>query len=424
MNGQRDIDRTLEAWFLDGPSVMPDRLFDAVFDQVERVPQRRLAHLQLRFTEMNPRIRLFTVLAAALLVAVAAIAVIGGGSHGPVNASPTPTTSSITPVPAALQVNWMGGPRPLVGDDADAGSIASFTHNGFWMAQSNHTEARRFQSGLQGAGENRFVVETYVEAECEDGAVGTYTWSASASGKILTVTAESDPCADRLAAVPGTYWRMDCPTRDDNCLGPLDAGTYASQFLDPFVGPTDTWTPRFGALTYTVPERWVNVDDWPGFFGLEPEGAPDGTLIDLVTDAVAPSEDDPCSELASETIAQDAQSIAEWVADAPGVIASAPTAVVIGGRDAWRVDVSMDPAWTTRCPAFGDGGPGRIMFVDRDPGDGFSSSLVPRQRDRYYLIDVGAGQAFLVQIEGRTPEAFDSFVDDATTIVESFQLNP
>ena len=50
MTRHRDIEPVLEAWFVDGPSEMPDRLFQAVFDQVERVPQRRLARLHLRFT--------------------------------------------------------------------------------------------------------------------------------------------------------------------------------------------------------------------------------------------------------------------------------------------------------------------------------------------------------------------------------------
>ena len=54
MTRPRDIERVLEAWFLDGPSHMPDRLFDAVLDRVERVPQRRLARLSLRFEKCLP----------------------------------------------------------------------------------------------------------------------------------------------------------------------------------------------------------------------------------------------------------------------------------------------------------------------------------------------------------------------------------
>jgi Tol biopolymer transport system component len=108
MNGHRDIERTLDAWFVDGPSMMPDRLFDAVLDQVERVPQRRLARLSVRYAEMNPTIRLFTVLAAALLVIVAAVALSGGGSPSPVRSTPTeaaptpsPTTSASPTTPPA-----------------------------------------------------------------------------------------------------------------------------------------------------------------------------------------------------------------------------------------------------------------------------------------------------------------------------------
>ena len=68
MNRHPDIDRTLEAFFLDGPSQMPDRLFQAVLDQVERVPQRRLTRLKLRFTDMSTTARWIAAGAAAVLV--------------------------------------------------------------------------------------------------------------------------------------------------------------------------------------------------------------------------------------------------------------------------------------------------------------------------------------------------------------------
>ena len=41
MTRERDIERVLEAWLEPGPSVMPDRVFDAVLDRIEREPQRR-----------------------------------------------------------------------------------------------------------------------------------------------------------------------------------------------------------------------------------------------------------------------------------------------------------------------------------------------------------------------------------------------
>ena len=90
MTGKRDIERTLDAWFVDGPSVMPDRLFDAVLDQVERTPQRPFARLRLRLTEMTPRIRMLAAAAAALIVAVVSFALIGRAP----DVGPTPSPSA------------------------------------------------------------------------------------------------------------------------------------------------------------------------------------------------------------------------------------------------------------------------------------------------------------------------------------------
>ena len=71
---------------------------------------------------------------------------------------------------------------------------------------------------------------------------------------------------------------------------------YGSQFLDPFVAPAGEWSPRYGALTYTVPGGWVNRSDFPGEFVLTPSGAPDGTQLAVVNDIVVSNRADNCSE--------------------------------------------------------------------------------------------------------------------------------
>lgn len=431
MTGQRDIERTLDAWFVDGPTVMPDRLFDAVLDQVGHTRQRPLAHLTLRLREMNPKIRLYTVLAAALLVVVAAFAVIGGGTPTSVRPSDAPTSSPVASagavdVPTELDATWMGAHRDMNGVGRDAGVTLEITGDAtLYMTQSASANDRHLNSEITAIGADSLRVVTGDDVRvCSAGDTGEYAWSLSPSGRSLQVTLVTDACAARGLAVAGTYWLMDCPTEGDNCLGPLDPGTYGSQFLDPFLVDSGDWTPRYGALTYTVPAGWVNLDDWPDFFHLQPAGASAGAGIGIVRDAVAPSDEDPCSETASGTVGEDAESIANWIATAPGVVATDPVALTVSGRDAWRVDFSMDPKWTNVCPLFGDGRPGRTMLVDRAAGEGFASSLNPGQRSRYYLIDVGNGRAIVVMIEALTPDEYDGLVDEATTIVESFELDP
>src|SRR3954447_2419751 len=69
MRRDRDIERVLDRWFVDGPTQMPDQFFDAVLDRVDRIPQRRLARLQTRLLDMHLNLRL--VAAAATIIVVA-----------------------------------------------------------------------------------------------------------------------------------------------------------------------------------------------------------------------------------------------------------------------------------------------------------------------------------------------------------------
>ena len=82
------------------------------------------------------------------------------------------------------------------------------------------------------------------------------TWDLSASGRSVTITAVDDTCAARLAAIPGTWWKMGCKDPNDNCLGDLDAWTMKTQFFTPRVDPGEVSTAWYAALTYAVPDGW------------------------------------------------------------------------------------------------------------------------------------------------------------------------
>ena len=57
MTRDQDIERVLERWFTEGPTQMPDRLFEFV-DHIDRLPQRHRARLQTRFVAMNSTLRI------------------------------------------------------------------------------------------------------------------------------------------------------------------------------------------------------------------------------------------------------------------------------------------------------------------------------------------------------------------------------
>jgi hypothetical protein len=257
---------------------------------------------------------------------------------------------------------------------------------------------------------------------CAAGDAGEYGWSLSSSGRLLEITLVSDDCTARADGVPGTYWLMDCPTEDDNCLGPLDAGTYSSQFIDPYVVPGASWTPRFGALTYTVPDGWVNVEDWPTYFALAPENAPGETALYVWSDIVAAG--DPCAQTKATGVGESARELATWVAGLSGVDASAPEQVTIGGLDAWQLDVSLNRSYSKTCDEAG-GFVAKGLFTDHATAEGFGWVLTPDAHLRVHFADLGDGRALAVVIQSDQPSAYyDTFLAEATTIVESFAISP
>jgi hypothetical protein len=430
MNGRRDIERTLDIWLVDGPSVMPDRLFDAVLDRVERTPQRRFARLTLRLTDMNPRFRLYTLAAAGLVVALVGLYLFNRASPNVnVGSSPsvpaTPTAPASTAMPAALEGIWIGEPRALAGLDEDAGRVLTFRSNGdAQVTASANDPAIRLRSTIAAAGSGRVTFTSKPgDPDCQDGNAGAYTWMISADGQTLTLAADgADACAVRAPVVAGSWELVDCPTADDNCLGTIAAGTHASHFFDHVTGGA-AWTPRYAAMTYTVPEGWVNVEDWPDYYRLAPTPAdanPD-SFIFFARDIVLSSRADLCSDSQDPDAGTSAEAIARSLS-AQGLVASTPEPVTIGGLAGFRVDLALDVA-ATACP-FSEGVPHQELFTDRDVAQGFSIGIQAEEHARVYLLEVEPSRALVVMIVAPTLTRFDAFLNEATTVVESLTFNP
>ena len=105
MTHERDIDRLLDLWMLDGPTEVADRVVLDVADRIDRQPQRPAWRFLRRPTIMTSSARWAAVLVAVLLVAVVGFAVLGrpsdSGVGGPaLTTSPAPSISPI-PSPAA-----------------------------------------------------------------------------------------------------------------------------------------------------------------------------------------------------------------------------------------------------------------------------------------------------------------------------------
>jgi hypothetical protein len=106
MSSDRDTTRIVRSWLDEGVTALPDRVLDAVLDQVPTTQQRRPLWPARRFAEMSTFAKLATAAAAfAVLVVVGVTFMLGGrgvGVESTATPSPTvPNSSGTAPGPTA-----------------------------------------------------------------------------------------------------------------------------------------------------------------------------------------------------------------------------------------------------------------------------------------------------------------------------------
>jgi hypothetical protein len=80
MNTDRDFERTAQAWLAQGPDRLPDRVLDAVADEIHVTPQRRALRVPWRKLPMNQMTRAVGLIAAVLVVVIGGIVLLRPGS--------------------------------------------------------------------------------------------------------------------------------------------------------------------------------------------------------------------------------------------------------------------------------------------------------------------------------------------------------
>jgi hypothetical protein len=102
MSTDRDVTRIVRSWIDEGVTVLPDRVLNAVLDQVPATPQRRAVWLARRFPPMNSRFVIWAAVAAAVAVMVFALA--PRSNVGTQHKTPGPSAT-----PAALSEALLAG---------------------------------------------------------------------------------------------------------------------------------------------------------------------------------------------------------------------------------------------------------------------------------------------------------------------------
>lgn len=105
MTHERDIERLLDVWFIDGPIQAPERVVDVVADRIGRQSQRPGWRLDWRHTTMTPTLKFGAAIAAVIVIGIVGFGLLRGGDDsivGPPATSPTPNpTVAPSSAPAA-----------------------------------------------------------------------------------------------------------------------------------------------------------------------------------------------------------------------------------------------------------------------------------------------------------------------------------
>jgi hypothetical protein len=446
MTHQGSFDRTVRAWLELMPSEAPDRVIDAVLQAVDATPQQRqpVGAAFRRPLQMN-RFSMAAVAVAIVLVLAGGAVVLNratvppAGGPTPVSSasiSSAPAASAPDPLPQALQARWFGSAKALGGIAPGAGSTLLFSDSGLALTQSTQQNRPVLKAPASVVG-GQLRVETGatgIPDGCTPDQAGTYGYSLSASGQTLTIRTTDDGCGARGAALAGTWWKSDC--RNDgpaSCLGVIDGGNYSSQYFAS-IGVHDVpWQPRFGSLTFTVPDGWANSSDWPNAFSLAPAAdymaAPSGqdpaAEIAVMSNAMPESLGQPCSGTPA-SVTSGAAAFVAWLRNASGLHVGGQSSITIDGHPAISVDLTVTSPPARLCE-------GTDAVYEYLMSAGWyttpTSSTGPQfhaigagNRDRLILVDVPSGHVVAIVITTNDANRFDAFVQQALPIVESFRF--
>jgi hypothetical protein len=209
---------------------------------------------------------------------------------------------------------------------------------------------------------------------------------------------------DAASANPRTVGEdpdYDCPEHGGKCLGPLAAGTYATQVFGP-------------RIVYTVPAGWTNGEDLPGNFLLQREG--DDRYLGIYRNVAAP---DGCNEWPLRGIGRDVNDLVAWLMGHPGLTTSGPVEVSVGGLDGVQLDLSLAQTWKDTCP-YSQGQPVVPFIVGGNPSD-LHHVLLPGFEERLYLLDHG-GRNVAIEV-GAEGQDLDEYLDEILPIIETLEFD-
>ncbi len=356
---------------------------------------------------------------------------------------PTPTAaSSPTPAPsasldlsspgAAIQTKWLpvGGNRPAPG--AGHGLLDAMVISDtnvrlpIWYADVDSRWSLIDPTTIEMSLDSPQTVLANDRWECTTADTGTYSFRLSGDGQTLTLTALQDECAIRAQILGGDWSRWPCPNPASRCDPELAPGLHSAAFEG---GDRIPFTPVLYGYSYSVPAGWSGFGTY-----LMRRNDPVPMSIYVGLDVAAASQRSDCVDEIQAGVGSTAAALTNWLATVPGLVATAPVPITVGGYEGLTVDLSVAPNWVSPCHTTSnwssDGTPIPRFLLTLTQGPGASASaggslfLGGDGHARYILLDVGGGHNVLIGIDAPDEASWNDLVAAAMPVIETFQFNP
>jgi hypothetical protein len=213
------------------------------------------------------------------------------------------------------------------------------------------------------------------------------------------------------SATPTASAGFVCEDDLAGCAGPLQAGAHGSSHFGPRL------------IHFVTPAGWTNSIDTSTIYKLD---SPGGATSILLWTGVSIEDQTPTSCEPVAKVGGNSPPAARWVSylsSHRGLVTTTPApADFPGGKDinGQSMDISMDPAWTQKCP--GHTGP-EVMFIAHTSQPPAVYGVGPADKLHLVVLDtVSYGSAtVLIEVYGPSDEAgFSAAVDLAHGVMDTF----
>lgn len=365
MNTEPDVTRIVRSWLRVDEHESADRVLDAVLDQLDTIPQRRVRRWPAwRLSTMNTTMKVGAAAVVVAFAVLAGITYLGKPDIGGPTASTPLAEGAFTVQGAAVELDARRAGAAVSGTMHVADESGAFTVD--LECATTTTDGLLIIGG-------RVAESTHAETTAG-------TWAAvllqpgDAVEATLWFEPSSEDCAAQLELIPDDAWTFLEPIDGELHLPGAEAAAERHAI--------EAGIPR--AVSAATPSGWVLSDGWAlyGPDGIDPPGGAGirfFTVANLYADPSSLSagvQDPPVgptvADLVAAIVAQDA-----W-------IASDPTEAVIGGYPATHITVAIpeDVELVSR----GREGPAFYLFEDARQGQVYGWAA--GQVFDLYIVDV------------------------------------